>query len=219
MRLNPALEKRLALAAVLVAALCVSLIFFADRSAATAARSLGPGIQHFFGRLTHLGNSAYYLIPAFLLFLGLRVAASRWPGFRARLQDLSQRFLFVFAAIAVSGIVNDLLKILFGRPRPRMFFHYGYYSFSWFEFSAKMWSFPSGHSNTVFALAMALFLLVPRWWFLYFTYAALVAVSRVVVGSHYPSDVIMGGYLGVATTFYVKQFFLDKGIDIFARKA
>lgn len=221
MRLNPSVEKRLAVAGILVTVLCVILIFFVDRAAAVYASNLGPGLQDFFGRITYMGNSAYSLIPAFLLFVGLRlVAASRWG--RGRRGDLlrawSWRFLFLFVAIAFSGLFTDLLKIIFGRPRPRMFFRHGEYAFSYFKFSANMWSFPSGHSNTVFALATALFFLAPRGWFLYFPVAALVAVSRVVVGAHYPGDVVMGSYLGVATTFYVRQFFLDKGIDVFARR-
>ncbi len=81
-----------------------------------------------------------------------------------------------------------------------------------------MWSFPSGHANTIFALATALYLLVPRGAVLYSYVAVIVALSRVAVGAHYPVAVLMGNYLGVLTTVYLKRFFLNRGYDIFPPK-
>jgi undecaprenyl-diphosphatase len=60
-------------------------------------------------------------------------------------------------------------------------------------------SFPSGH--TLHAVAFAVLLshhypgLAPPLW----AFAALVAVSRVVLGLHYPSDVLVGALIGVVT--------------------
>jgi undecaprenyl-diphosphatase len=59
-------------------------------------------------------------------------------------------------------------------------------------------SFPSGHSATAFAAAMALSRVEPAgapvWWAL----AALIAFSRVYLGVHYPLDVLGGAALGIA---------------------
>jgi undecaprenyl-diphosphatase len=218
MRLSSTIEKRLLAAGVLVAALCVLLFYYVDRPAAVAARGLSPQIHELGKAITQLGNSAYSLIPFFLLFLFFRLAPARIPAFaprRERWRELGQKFLFLFVAVAASGIANDILKIIFGRARPKMLFGDGLYGFSFFQFSARMNSFPSGHSDTAFALATALVLLLPRWRIPVFAIAVLVPISRVVVGAHYPSDVLAGAFLGVVTTLYLAAYFHRRGFCAF----
>ena len=59
-------------------------------------------------------------------------------------------------------------------------------------------SMPSGHAATSFAGAVVLTYLLPRGAPLFFLLAAAVAVSRVYVGVHYVSDVLVGASLGTA---------------------
>ena len=59
-------------------------------------------------------------------------------------------------------------------------------------------SLPSGHSTTAFAAATILGAYFPRFRLPFYALAALIAWSRVVVGVHYPLDVIAGALLGVA---------------------
>jgi membrane-associated phospholipid phosphatase len=107
-------------------------------------------------------------------------------------------FLPGLVAWLISGATAQLLKHLFPRPRPsnlpdvllapdeRIFAR----------------SFPSGHTATAFALACWLWLMVRgtryRWlgwlgWLL----AALVGLSRIYRGVHYPSDVVAGMLIGI----------------------
>ena len=58
-------------------------------------------------------------------------------------------------------------------------------------------SFPSGHAATSFACATVLSFYVPRYRVACFGLAALVALSRVYNGMHYPTDVLAGALLGV----------------------
>jgi len=58
-------------------------------------------------------------------------------------------------------------------------------------------SFPSGHSANAFALATILALTFPWMALPALVLAASVAASRVVLGVHFPSDVVAGSLLGV----------------------
>src|SRR6185437_395744 len=67
----------------------------------------------------------------------------------------------VFAAIAIPGIFADIIKPVFGRARPVLLFRENLYGFTWVGAHANSWSFPSGHSITVAALAVALYAIYP----------------------------------------------------------
>ncbi len=89
---------------------------------------------------------------------------------------------------------------MFGRTRPKLLFADGTYDFSWLGLAADYWSFPSGHTAAVAALATALWCLWPRHVLFYIALASLVAASRVVTGAHYLSDVVIGGFVAILVT-------------------
>jgi membrane-associated phospholipid phosphatase len=68
-------------------------------------------------------------------------------------------------------------------------------------------AFPSGHAAVSFAFATSLTLSHPRWYVAGPTYAwaASVAASRVWLGVHYPSDVLVGAVVGAAVGLTVHQ--------------
>lgn len=61
-------------------------------------------------------------------------------------------------------------------------------------------SFPSGHAALSFAMATSLALSYPQWEVVLpaTSWAVLVSVSRIWLGVHYPSDVLIGALTGVA---------------------
>jgi membrane-associated phospholipid phosphatase len=125
---------------------------------------------------------------------------------------------FLFAVVAVSGLTTDLLKVMIGRARPKLLFAAHLYGFDGFALRPDYWSFPSGHATTIIALAAALTILWPRHVLFYAFFAAIVALGRVVVGAHYPSDVMAGAFIAVVTTHYVAVLFERAGIDLAAAK-
>jgi undecaprenyl-diphosphatase len=97
-------------------------------------------------------------------------------------------FLLVVIADAVADVLAEAGKAIFDRHRP-------------FETQlgppSSTHSFPSGHSATAFACATVLASLAPRARVPFFVLAALIAISRVYNGLHYPTDVLAGSALGV----------------------
>jgi undecaprenyl-diphosphatase len=94
-------------------------------------------------------------------------------------------------AIAVtSAVANGPAKLLVRRPRP-----------SWrtpLVSVPRTTSFPSGHSASAFAFAVAVSGEMPAAAVVLVPLAVTVSYSRVYVGVHYPSDVLFGAALGAA---------------------
>lgn len=60
----------------------------------------------------------------------------------------------------------------------------------------RSFSFPSSHAFNNFSVAVFLYKFYPKLKWIFFTIAFLMALSRVVVGVHYPSDIIAGAVIG-----------------------
>jgi undecaprenyl-diphosphatase len=67
-------------------------------------------------------------------------------------------------------------------------------------------SFPSGHSTTAFAVAFSLGSFYPEILPILLVLAINVAVSRIVIGMHYLSDVVVGSGMGVLLGYAAFRF-------------
>jgi membrane-associated phospholipid phosphatase len=180
--------------------------FFWDIPVALYCRTLNRSILDAAEIVTKAGESKWFfmiLVPLFLLF-------------RFFLKDRKQamRMLFLIASISISGIVNTMIKWVLGRNRPINLFHYDFYGFNFFEVIYESTSFPSGHALTVFSLAAALSILYPHARFFLFPAAAVIALSRVILTSHFLSDILAGAVLGVICTQMIKAFFDRYKLDL-----
>jgi membrane-associated phospholipid phosphatase len=61
----------------------------------------------------------------------------------------------------------------------------------------KYGGFPSGHSATIFAMAVIFSSWVPKRALVFFSVAGLCGLSRIYVGAHFPGDVVGGAYIGI----------------------
>jgi membrane-associated phospholipid phosphatase len=190
------------------------LVSYVDRPVAEAMRGLDPDIIRFFRNVTELGDSKYYLVPVVLLlpFLLATRQALAEGSLRRMLTWGAQALLFFFTAVAASGLLVQFLKGIIGRTRPKLWFNEGEYGFAPFNFGEYDYnSFPSGHSATVFAVAVALGFFWPqaRRWLL--IVALLTALSRVIVSSHYPADILAGAVVASIFTLWLRSVFARKG--------
>lgn len=88
--------------------------------------------------------------------------------------------------------VYKIVKRHFARPRPFV----SCPGIRAFARSLDEHSFPSGHTMHAVAFAVLLSAYYPAIEWIVWPFASLVALSRVVLGLHFPSDVVVGAVLG-----------------------
>ena len=109
---------------------------------------------------------------------------------------------YVKAQLIFSFGLVRILKIVLGRARPEHGFE-----FTFFSLAFRYNSFPSGHAADAFVSGVFLFYLLKNskgtaWRFLPLVYASLIAISRVFVSAHYPSDVAAGMVIGTLGAWF-----------------
>jgi undecaprenyl-diphosphatase len=115
-----------------------------------------------------------------------------------RSRILSASVLAVTAAGGAVTIAAVLARIV-NRPRPFV----AHPQIHAFLAHAPDPGFPSDHATAAFAIAVVLLLRLGRWAAPVLVAAAALAVSRVLVGVHYPDDVLAGALLGTAAAALV----------------
>ncbi len=200
-----------------VITVCALMILFVDTPAALyVGEDVSKEIRKGFRKITDIGKADGYLILGALAFVGGRALfLLSVPNRLARTYyTIARAGLYFLVTMAVSGAVVHTLKLAFGRLRPKHLLKDDLSGF--FMYGNPDWSnnsFPSGHSQTAFAVATVLTVLFPRAWFVFLPFAAVIAFSRVMVSAHYPSDVLLGSYIGLASALIVKRvWFADLSI-------
>ena len=61
----------------------------------------------------------------------------------------------------------------------------------------NIWSFPSAHSLRTWTLAAIWSFGVPTHWYVFVLAATIITGTRIVLRRHFPSDIIVGGFLGL----------------------
>jgi membrane-associated phospholipid phosphatase len=134
----------------------------------------------------------------------------KWPLFAAAggCCDAAKRRVLPTAALAAAGAaavaegITVLVKLLTERARPPL----ADPAIQSLVSLPDSTSFPSGHAATAFAAATAVGMLHPRFRIPLLALAGTVALSRVYLGVHFWSDVLVGSLLGVAIGLATARF-------------
>lgn len=210
-------RRPLAWGTLFAALFCLLSIAAVDQPLARLLKaSVGGNVEGFFKVVTTLGEAQIYLVSAALawLFCLWRAKRAVLPDIRRKWRAFGWRPAYLFLSVAVSGILVDIVKMVVGRPRPVMLFEQGITALHPFSHIWTFTSFPSGHSQTAWAAMTALAVLVPRYDLPWVIIAVLVAASRVATTVHYLSDVVAGGWVGLATAVLLARILRRRGVKI-----
>jgi undecaprenyl-diphosphatase len=144
-----------------------------------------------------------YVNAAEVLFLVMLVAALLVPGLRRAAVAAG---LSAGLGLAIAQVIARLVD----RPRPFVAHPAAVHLFS--RHAADP-GFPSDHTTAAFAIGAALVLRHRVWGTVVLVAAALLAVGRVGMGVHYPTDVLAGAVLGTLTALTLHLPPLRRAID------
>ena len=124
--------------------------------------------------------------------------------------------LLGLAALLLANVAVYLLKIIIAEPRPFNVLPHVDLLVS----ESEIYSFPSGHSASSFAVMMVIGLKYRlhikgkayRLLYPLLAFAALIAFSRVYIGVHYPLDVVFGAIIGILSAILVIYIGWDETI-------
>ncbi len=158
---------------------------------------LMPYIQY----LSHLGKSTWYIVGSLLLYLIFRISRP----------TIAKASLFLLSTTLLSGILVNIIKVIFGRARPKLYIEEHLYGFYWLQTDVLYRSFPSGHATTAIGVWLAFALLFPRYRVPLILMGVVIAMTRIVLTEHYLSDILIGGFLGGLTTMILYRLFYPQG--------
>ncbi len=177
---------RIWIALATVAVLALVAAFFLDHAAAAwiGAHS-SPELKRAMQTVSRVGDWPAHLIGG---LLGIAIA------FVMKRKTWMRIFLAMLVALALAGVTGRVVKLATGRARPSVKTEAHW---NGPRYSSKYHAFPSGHTASSTAFFVALFLKRKKIGAPLLLIPVLIALSRMVVGAHYLSDVTFAAILGV----------------------
>lgn len=136
-------------------------------------------LNAFFRTITHIGGARFTIFSTVLLIL--------FTG-----GQLKQAAVSSAVALALSHLPVHFIKKWYPRKRPYIILENTFFPSN----PLQDHSFPSGHTTAIFSLVLPFILFMPVLSAALLPLAGMVAVSRVYLGLHYPTDILVGALLG-----------------------
>ncbi len=166
-------------------------------------------LKEFFIKITELGNSFWYFSAILLVFIFLFLVKKMSFMFFKNAQDLKNFCVSSLIYFVLVGLVTQAIKHLVGRPRPNHSDFGQNYGFNFFSTDSAFHSFPSGHSSTIIAVVLVVGLLIPSLRLFFYFFGFLIAISRVIVGAHFITDVVSGAIIAIML-LKILEFYFEK---------
>jgi len=157
-------------------------------------------LDTFFQNYTLLGDGVFSIAVFLILLLAERALLA----------------MQVITGYLLSGIISQVLKRLIHAPRPHAIIQNTEYPYFIDGFThTGMTSFPSGHTTSVFALAVLLALNTrdKRRSLIYLVTAVITGYSRIYLGQHFLADVVAGALIGTLSALVVYWYLRQVKIE------
>lgn len=187
--------------AVLLITLCWDRAVYVHATVSDPARAAAMKEAGWYIALRSLGT-LYPWAALAILFLLIDLA----PGISGRLVNPLRRAVFLILCPLLAGGVAELLKPLVGRYKPEE--TDGWFSLATFADRIPRWSdlgMASSHTAVAFGAAFALAVLVPRGAILFIAGAVGCALTRLLAGGHFLSDVYVGILIAYLMTRLIRR--------------
>ena len=186
-------------------ALSILSIWLLDYPVSDHVVTLREGHERLWETITDMGDSKYMGILMLLLWGAAFALGNKNPG-NPVFPALRAKAILIVAAVIGTGIAAMILKVIVGRARP----YTGEIGFSPFTFGSAHASWPSGHTTSSFAFAVAVGMAFPKLRWPMLAIAALIGFSRMVLDKHYLGDVIMGATIGTLGAILIYNWLRPK---------
>ena len=136
--------------------------------------------------IVFVGKYVFYIVMlVFLVYL--------YRAFAHKSQEAHGYIIALIAALIARFGVAELIRLFVHRPRPFLALQLPHL------LTDTAYSFPSGHTIFMFALATATYFFDRKLATILYISGILIGIGRIAGGVHYPSDILGGMLLGAAT--------------------
>lgn len=140
-----------------------------------------------------LAENSEYILAVFLIMILIYNFKKYWK--------------MVLEAIIVAGItrfiIAEIIRKIWFRPRPFVSHQVN----QLINYNSLEASFPSGHACFYFALSTVIYFYNKRLGIAFYIFSLLIVFSRVFVGIHWPSDILVGAIIGVLMGIILNKLF------------
>lgn len=183
----------------------------------TIENNMTPALYRTFFWICRLGEAHFWI--ALILFIYFsesiynkfkQLNLQQWLGIKYSASWFFKKYqpkviaIYLGAVLAAGGLIVNILKPIFGRIRPEIFFETGIHKFSPFTAHGHD-SFPSGHSQVIWGAMLSLWIIYPRFRPLYIITALIVSFSRILVLRHYLSDIVVSAAISAVLVVLIKE--------------